>query len=76
MVHDTGYWIGIFIGGFLVGGLCGIAPLIAGSAKNQQTLGYVGLATCVVSGLILGLILAAPVALVFTLVILLRRTEA
>ena len=68
-----GYAIGVLFGGTFIGILCGLAPLIAGFSKNQQKLGWIGFASCVGAGLVLGLLLAVPVSLIFTLVILLKK---
>ena len=73
--NSTAYWIGVFIGGLSMGAFCGLAPLIAGVIKHRENLGYIGFASCIVSGLLLGIILAAPVALVFTLIILFKQPD-
>jgi MFS family permease len=67
---QVGYWVGIFLGGFVVGALCGLLPLLVGLKKQRRGLALAGWISCVVAGLILGLLLAIPVALVFTVVIL------
>ena len=72
-VENVAFAIGTLVGGAFVGLLCGLAPLLAGQSKNQSQLGWIGFASCVISGLLLGLLLAVPVALVFTLVILLKK---
>lgn len=69
----VGFAIGTLVGGAFVGILCGLVPLIAGFTKGQPRLGWIGFASCVVAGLLLGLLVAAPVALVFTIVILLKK---
>jgi len=65
----VGYWVGVFAGGFVVGLLCGLVPFFVGRKKDRASLGVAGLIACVVSGLILGIILALPVAIIFTAVI-------
>jgi LytS/YehU family sensor histidine kinase len=72
---STAFWIGVFIGGFFMGAFCGLAPLIAGVTKHRENLGYIGFASCIVSGLLLGIMLAGPVALVFTLIILFKQPD-
>ncbi len=61
--------------GLIVGAIAGLAPLIAGYFRSRLALGVIGFVASVVGGAILGLLLAVPVALVFTLVILLVRRE-
>lgn len=76
MQENTGYLIGMVIGAVIVGGFCGLAPLIAGFIKRRGKLGIIGFACCVIGSSILGIILALPVALIFTLVIALRKSDA
>jgi hypothetical protein len=45
-------------------------PLLVGLSKNKPGLAAGGMIACAVSGLILGLILAVPVALLFLFIIL------
>ncbi len=68
--HSAAYWFGIFIGGLFIGTLCGLLPLLVGLNKNRQTLAATGFVACLVSGLVLGLLLALPVAVIFTLILL------
>jgi uncharacterized membrane protein len=49
----------------LLGLICGVIPLFFSTGKDRVKLGFVGLLACVVSGLLLGLLLAIPVAVVF-----------
>ena len=67
--YATGYWIGVLIGAIGVGLVCGLVPLAAGAFTRQMRLGTIGFAACVVGSLILGAILAVPLALIFTVVI-------
>ena len=67
--HDAGYWIGVLFGALLVGGLCGLLPFFVGMNRNKVALGIAGLVSCSVGGLILGILLAAPIALIFTVII-------
>jgi len=57
MNHGT--IVGIFWG-TAFGLLVGLVPLIPGMKKNQPALGIGGFFACIVSGAILGLILAIP----------------
>jgi len=65
----VGYWVGVVVGGFIMGTLCGLVPFFVGKKRNQMSLAVGGLVACIVSGLILGLILALPVSIVFTTII-------
>jgi hypothetical protein len=60
----------ILIGALIAGGLSGLLPLLVGISKKQEGLAIAGMIACIVSGLILGLLLAVPVALVFLFIIL------
>jgi len=55
-------------GAVLFGALCGLAPYFLAKKKQRQTLAAVALYACIASGLIAGLLLAVPAALVFLLV--------
>jgi uncharacterized membrane protein len=63
------------IDGFLVGLICGVIPLFFSTGKNRLKLGFGGLLACVISGLLLGLLLAIPVAGVFLWLIFRHSTE-
>ncbi len=54
----------------LVGILCGMVPLFVSVFKNQIIYGLLGFLTCVISGVILGLLLGLPVAALFTWLII------
>jgi predicted lipid-binding transport protein (Tim44 family) len=74
--EQIGYWIGVFFGGLVAGALCGLLPLLLGMKKQRRGLALASWISCVLSGLILGLLLAVPVASVFTVVILcLKKPE-
>jgi uncharacterized membrane protein len=62
------------IDGFLVGLICGVIPLYLSTGKDRLKLGFGAVAACVVSGLLLGLLLAIPVAGVF-LWLIFRQSE-
>ena len=64
----------LLIDSFLVGLICGVIPLYFSTGKNRLKLGFGGLLACVVSGLLLGLALAIPSAVLF-LWLILRRPE-
>lgn len=73
MQLNSYYLITSIIGALVVGIICGLAPLIAGKVKNQFKLGLIGFICCIVGGFILGIILALPAAIIFTLVITLKK---
>jgi uncharacterized membrane protein len=50
------------IDGFLVGLICGVIPLYFSTGKNRLKLGFGAVLACVVSGLLLGPLLAIPIA--------------
>ena len=60
------FMIGKLIGASLVGLFCGLIPLVVGSLLNQKRLGTGGFLACVVGGLLGGLFLTVPLALVFS----------
>jgi uncharacterized membrane protein len=63
------------IDGFLIGLICGVIPLFFSTGKNRLKLGFGGLLACMIGGLLLGLLLAIPVAVVFLWLIIRRSTE-
>jgi uncharacterized membrane protein len=63
------------IDGILIGLICGVIPLFFSTSKNRLKLGFGGLLACVVSGLLLGLLLAIPVAGIFLWLIFRRNGE-
>lgn len=67
------HFIGILVGGGVMGILCGLGPLIAGRRRGYKTLGLVGFLVCIVCGLVLGILLAGPVALIWTVILLTKR---
>jgi hypothetical protein len=70
--YTIGYWIGVVIGAMGVGLVCGLIPLVAGAHTQQKRLGTIAFAACIAGSLILGAILAVPLALSFTIVIVVR----
>jgi hypothetical protein len=62
--------------GLVAGILVGLLPLFLGRKRQQKKLGGVALLSCAVSGAAMGLLLALPVALVFTAVIWRRKPLA
>ena len=68
--YQMGYTIGVLVGGLAIGALCGILPLVIGLKRNKRSLAIVSMATCIVGGLILGIFLALPVSIVWTVILL------
>ncbi len=62
------------IEGFLIGLICGAIPLFFSPGKNRLKLGFSAVAACAVSGLLLGLLLAVPMAALF-LWLIFRQSE-
>jgi len=54
--------------GLIAGAVCGLLPLIVGLTRKQVGLGVGGFVSCVIAGAVLGLLLAAPVAVIFTVI--------
>lgn len=65
--------IGLILGGLAMGYLCGLIPFFVGKKKGQQDLANTALIVCTISGLGLGILLALPVAIVFTVVIVNKK---
>jgi hypothetical protein len=53
------------IGAVVAGALCGVVPLVYGLVRGEPVLAVGGFAACVIGGLLLGVLLAAPLAAVF-----------
>jgi membrane protein implicated in regulation of membrane protease activity len=54
------------IAGALVGAVCGLVPLIYGLVRGQTGLAAGGFAACLVGGIMVGVLLAVPMAAAFT----------
>lgn len=63
------------IDGFLIGLICGVIPLFFSTGKNRLKLGFTAVAACLAGGLLLGLLLAVPVAVLFLWLIFRRSAE-
>ncbi len=63
------------IDGFLVGLICGVIPLFFSTGRNRLKLGYSAVLACVAGGLLLGLLLAIPLAILF-LWLIFRQSSA
>ena len=67
---DAAYFVGVILGALFAGAIIGLIPLILGINKGQKQLGIIGFACCIGGSFILGLLLAIPIAIVFTVIIL------
>lgn len=60
-----------------VGFVLGLAPLIVGFVKHKKKYGFIGFIASILGGALLGLLLAVPVAAVFTwLIVRVPKTAA
>lgn len=66
----TGLWEGAFIAGCVAG----LLPFIVALRRGNERLGAIGFLVCAASSLLSGLLLALPIALITTFVII-RRTR-
>ena len=62
------------VAGGIVGVVCGLIPFITGLVRGDTTLAIGGLVACILGGVVLGLLLAVPLAILFT-VLIVRRTK-
>lgn len=62
------FWLHVAFGAF-AGFVCGLAPLVYGINKKQDTLGTVSLFLCAIAGAMFGLLAAVPVSVVMVMVI-------
>ena len=67
------YIFGTIVGSLIAGTVSGLIPFKLGQKYNQKNLGMIGFFTCVISGFILGFMLAIPVSCVFAFIIYLSR---
>lgn len=57
--------LGNIIGGVIAGVVCGVFPLINGITKNQSRLALCGFFVSLVLGIIAGILLAIPCAMIY-----------
>ncbi|EFI35625.1 hypothetical protein Dthio_PD3054 [Desulfonatronospira thiodismutans ASO3-1] len=57
---------------FVIGFLCGLLPYLVGSVYGMRRHAKAGMILCIVGGLLGGIVVALPVALIFTGVILFK----
>ncbi|MGD1897659.1 MAG: hypothetical protein ACFB16_11990 [Phormidesmis sp.] len=67
------YLLPFIIGGMLSGIVCGLLPFFLALKRRRHWLGFFALTVCVASGIILGAILAFPIATSFSAAILLTQ---
>jgi hypothetical protein len=67
---SSAFEVGLLMGALAAGFLCGLLPLALASSRRRHGLGVGALVTCVVAGVLGGQILAGPVALAFTMLVL------
>jgi hypothetical protein len=53
----------------VAGVVCGLVPLIFGLVRGETGLAWGGFGACIVAGFLLGLLLALPMAIIFTVLI-------
>lgn len=63
------------VAGGSVGAVCGLLPYFIAKKKNNK-LKNISLWSCILSGVILGLFLAVPVAIIFSIIIALQDSSA
>lgn len=69
------YILEAMIYGIIAGALVGLIPFFIGKNKNQEKLGLYSLLACALSGAVLGLLLAIPVACVCVFLIYNRENN-
>ena len=67
------YTFGAIFGSLAVGILCGLIPYKLGQKHNKESWGMAGLVTCIFGGFMLGMILAIPMAGIFSAIILVSK---
>jgi hypothetical protein len=60
--------VAIIFGG-IAGAVCGLLPFFLGRSRGRRGLGIGGLVACILSGFVLGLLAAVPMAILFTIII-------
>ena len=75
--QDPVFWVaygaGMVIGALIVGVVCGLLPFFLGRRHGQRKLAMAGFITSIVVSLIGGAVIAVPTAIIFTVVIVVRR---
>jgi hypothetical protein len=68
-VDQPGLWAGVLLGGAAVGAIAGLLPLFLGVSKNKTWLAVAGFLASVAGGLAGGIVGAAPLAGIFSVLI-------
>ena len=63
------------IAGGVAGCVVGLIPFFLARKRSEMTLAKIALGVCIVSGLVLGLVLAVPICIVFVIVILTKKPK-
>lgn len=71
-VQQVAFWIGVLIGGLIVGALCGLLPFFVARNYERPAFATWSLIGCIAAGLILGLIAALPTAIILTVIVLIQ----
>jgi hypothetical protein len=64
------------IGAVAAGALCGLVPLVYGLARGEAELAVAGFVACVVGGMLLGVLVAVPLAALFAWLVWRQSREA
>ncbi|MEL6453356.1 MAG: hypothetical protein AAFQ40_01400 [Cyanobacteria bacterium J06623_5] len=70
------YLLPFILGGLFTGSLCGLVPFFIAKRRRRPWLGFFALMSCALCGVILGILLAFPVAASFSVAILLTKPKA
>lgn len=68
-------YIAVVFGALVGGAIIGLIPFLVGKYNGNQNLGLIGLAACVVGNFIAGLLLSIPIAIGFTVAILVTKNK-
>ena len=72
---DSSSYAAIVVGAIIAGTIFGVLPLALGMHYKQNTLGWIGFASCIVGSFVAGLFLSIPCCIVFTVIILAKKPK-
>ncbi len=72
---DNTFYTGVIWGSLIIGALCGLLPLLVGTARKKKGLAVGGFVASIIMGFIAGIFAALPIAIVFTVIIALTKSE-